>query len=307
VEPAFSGFPRFLRGPLGIGVAVIGLVVAADATIARYSWTYGLLKLPEVATLAIAAALLGLGIAGVVYTHRRLAQEIEAREARLAELREAALRARLMTLQAQIRPHFLFNALNSLAELVHGDADAAEQFVGDLAHLLRYSLRSSSDARVTLGQELEAVERYLRLERARLGSRLSVELQVDPQVREREIPGLVLQPLVENAVRHGIAPRPEGGSIRVSASEEGDRLVIRVEDDGPGLPPSVRQRLAEPRAVDALAPAGPTGTGGAGGGLANVRQRLALTYRDNGTLALEEGSRGTRLVLRLPRHAGGER
>ena len=282
---AYSAFPRFLRLPLNGGVALIGVFGASWATLARYSVPYWVLRWREAAAIGAAATMLGLGIAAVVYTHRRLQKEIEAREARLAALREAELQARLRALQAQINPHFLFNALNSLAELVHGDPDDAEQMVGDLAHLLRYSLRSSAAGLVPLSQELEAVERYLRLERTRLGDRLRVEIDVRDEVGTAEVPGLVLQPLVENAVQHAVAPRADGGTIRIAAARRDGDVHIVVEDDGPGMEDDAGHEQV--------------GTGGAGGGLANVRQRLALsTGGELEVLRAEAG--GARIVLTIP-------
>jgi len=295
VGQIYAAFPPFLRRPLDFGVALIGVFLGVWTTLLRFPLPYWVLKWREAAALPAAAALLGLGIAAVVYTHRRLQREIEQREARMAALREATLKARLRALQAQINPHFLFNSLNSLSELVHGDPDEAEQMVGDLAHLLRYSLRSSAEGLVPLSQELEAVQRYLRLERARLGDRLDVAFDIDERARGIAVPGLVLQPLVENAVAHAVAPRPEGGAIRVSARLGDDGLRIAVEDDGPGLSDEQLRQFQGDAGTDAPK----VGTGGAGGGLANARQRLVLSTGGDFNVALRpEG--GTRVELRVP-------
>ena len=265
VLPTYRPLPPFLRGPLDIAVGLLGTGIAAWATLVRFSIPYWALRWREAVSLVGLLLVGGLAVAALVYTYRRLAVEVERREAEMAQLREAGLRARLSALQAQINPHFLFNALNSLAELVHGDPDVAEDRVGDLAHLLRYSLRSSASGLVSLDQELQAVDRYLNLERVRLGDRLRVELDVDPDLRGARIPGLSLQPLVENAVRHAVASRPEGGTIRVSAAIEAGKVRIAVQDDGPGLPDDVRGRLAAVAAGEASAAPAPAGTGGAGG------------------------------------------
>jgi sensor histidine kinase YesM len=295
VAQGYAAFPLFLRRPLDAGVALVGTFLGCWITLAGYPFPYWILRWREALALPAAAALLGMGIAAVVYTFRRLQQEIEEHEARLAALREAELRARLRALQAQINPHFLFNSLNSLAEMVHGDADEAEQMVGDLAHLLRYSLRSSASGMVTLDQELESVRRYLRLERVRLGDRLRVVEDIGDGVGAAEMPGLVLQPLVENAIKHAVAPRPDGGTLRIRARREADDVVVIVQDDGPGLTDEDIQRYA---AGSAPSPEAAVGTGGAGGGLASAQQRLALARR--GELRVGRGDDGgTRIELRL--------
>ena len=297
VAQAYAAFPPFLCRPLDAGVVMVGTFLGSWATLAGYPLPYWVLRWREALTLPAAAALLGMGIAAVVYTFRRLQLEIEDREARLAALREAELRARLRALQAQINPHFLFNALNSLAEMVHGDADEAEQMVGDLAHLLRYSLRSSASGMVTLDQEMASVRRYLRLEGVRLGDRLRVEEHIADDVATAELPGLVLQPLVENAVKHAVAPRPEGGIVRVEARRDGDGVTVVVEDDGPGLGETELARYGGDDG-GTEAPAAPVGTGGAGGGLASAQQRLTLARRGRLRVGRSELG-GTRIELRL--------
>ena len=303
VATGYTGFPRFLRLPLDTGVSLIGLLIASATTMVMYPLAYWALKLPQVILFPVVVVALGLGIASVVYTHGRLAREIEKQEARLAALKQEELRARLSALQAQINPHFLFNALNTLAELVHADPDHADEFVGDLAHLLRYSLRSSAVDQVPLAQELEAVERYLRLEKVRLGDRLSVELVIADEVREIPVPGLTVEPLVENAVKHAISPRAEGGTIRVEAGLVDGQLQIVVADDGPGLPAEVLERLERCAGGAPLADGvDSAGTGGAGGGLASAQQRIVLAYEGAATMNVESSAEGgTRVELRIPR------
>lgn len=300
-RPSYGSFPGYLRRPIDTGVVLFGAILTSWATLAREPTSVWLLRWREAVTLPILATVLGLGLVGVVYSHARLRREIEEARAREAALRESALRARLRALQAQINPHFLFNAFNALAELTHADPEVAEQMVGDLAHILRYTLRSSAEGIVHLDRELEVIRRYLRVEKARLGDRLRVLEEIAPDTLKRQLPGLVLQPLVENAVLHAVAPRRDGGTIRIEVVARQDHLRIRVDDDGPGLPASIQDALAVDHAeAIAIERASRGGTGGAGGGLVNVRQRLLLRYRGAATLETVELSPGTRIEVRIP-------
>jgi len=308
VAPNYASFPNFLRRPLNLAVVSIATIFAVWATLAapRFaSLTYFLSVAPRAIALAGAGMLLGLVVATGVYTHARMRLEVEESRIRESVLRETALRAQLKALQAQINPHFLFNALNALAELTHDDPDRAEELIEDLSFLLRYSLRSSAVETVPLAQELEAVERYLRIERARLGSRLVVEQTVDAGVGQVRVPGLILQPIVENAVQHAVAVRPEGGRVRIEVRSEVGGLRVVVDDDGPGLPAKVREQLGGFAAVAALAGvdrAVDAGTAGAGGGLGNVQKRLALSYRGAARMRFLESPEGSsRVQIEVPR------
>lgn len=301
VRPNYADFPPFLRQPVDIGVMVVGTILFSWATLARQPSSYWLLRWREAVTLPIVAAALGLGLAGAIYSHARMRREIEQARAREAALREATLRAQLRALQAQINPHFLFNAFNAAAELTHDDPASAEQLIGDLAHLLRYSLRSSATGTVPLVQELETIDRYLRIEQIRLGDRLRFARNIEPGAENLQIPGLVLQPLVENAVQHAIAPRTDGGAVSLTVRRVDAVAHIVVQDDGPGMPEAIIARLQaisfdEPHADSFLA----RGSGGAGGGLANVAQRLALGYRGAASLSVQRLDPGTRIELRIP-------
>jgi sensor histidine kinase YesM len=308
VAPNYASFPNFLRRPLNLAVVLIGTIFAVSATLAAprfLSLAYFLSVWPQAIILAGAGILLGLVVAAGVYTHARMRHEVEESRIREAVLRETALRAQLKALQAQINPHFLFNALNAMAELTHDDPDRAEELIEDLSFLLRYSLRSSAVETVPLDQELEAVERYLRIERARLGSRLTVEQAIDAGIGQTHVPGLILQPIVENAVQHAVATRPEGGRVRIEVQSVEGGLCICVDDDGAGLPPTVYEQLEGFAAVAALAGvdrAVDTGTGGAGGGLRNVQKRLALSYRGAARMSfLKSPDGGTRVQIEVPR------
>ncbi|HEU4670719.1 MAG TPA: histidine kinase [Dyella sp.] len=194
----------------------------------------------------------------------------------------AAAQAQVAALQARIRPHFLFNSMNTVAALVRVDPDAAERTVEDLSELFRAALGEQGDADDTLAGEWALVDRYLAIEQLRLGDRLRVRRDLADLPGDFPLPRLLLQPLVENAVRHGIQPLREGGEIRLEGRRERDMLVIAVSNP---LPPEPAPR-------------------GNGQGLDNVRQRVA--YRYGARARVEAGPRGDRFVVRLclPAQAG---
>ena len=169
--------------------------------------------------------------------------------------------------------------------VVHEDEDQAEDLVTDLASMMRYVLDSSS-THVTLAQELDVVERLLRIEKARLGDRLRYAIDLDPSVASPSLPGLLVQPLVENAVQHGIARRTEGGTVRVQATRGDDAVHIGVEDDGQGPDAALVAALTAPLTDDTHP-----------GGLRNVVERVRLGWPDGSAfLAIE----GARLTLSIP-------
>jgi signal transduction histidine kinase len=188
-----------------------------------------------------------------------------ARDARSKQVRASRLEARLAeaqldVLRMQLHPHFLFNTLNTISALMHRDLRAADRMLALLGDLLRDSFEKIKAQEVTLKQELGFLEKYLEIEKTRFRDRLIVETAVDPLVLDAEVPNLILQPLVENAIRHGIARRREPGRIRLEAFRDQDRLELRVKDNGPGLP-------------------GEGATGSRGGvGLANTQARLRQLY-----------------------------
>lgn len=193
-----------------------------------------------------------------------------------------ALSAQVRALQARIQPHFLFNSLNAVASLIGEDPARAERALERVSALFRYALDVSADPTVPLADELESLEGYLELERLRFPERLHVSVQVEPGVGRVPVPPLVLQPLVENAVRHGIAPRADGGRLEIEIGSDETTLRVRIEDDGSG-------------------PSGGT-NGGAGVALADLRERLALLYGDGASLCVDRGALGgCRVALRLPR------
>jgi signal transduction histidine kinase len=273
----------------------LAMLVASLLTLGGHPWAYLVLRWRESLVLAAAAFAVALSLVGVVSIGRAVAKQAAEREGRIAALREHALTARLSALQAQIQPHFLFNTLNTLAELVHEDAHLAEDMITDLAEMMRFNLRCSVSG-VLLSEELDTTQRYLRIETARLGeARLRVELDIEPDCLEISVPGLLVQPLVENAVQHAVAPRPEGGTVRIRTWSTDTGVCVEVSDDGPGLPAAV---LAELDSTERPS----RGTAGAGGALHSVKQRLALAWpTDQARLIATTDSDGTCLTLHLPR------
>jgi Histidine kinase/Histidine kinase-, DNA gyrase B-, and HSP90-like ATPase len=198
------------------------------------------------------------------------------------ELRELTSRAQIRALQAQIRPHFLFNTLNVLSNLIHTDPRKAEDLTEELASVFRYTLDATRTEWVSLEDELRFVTSYLRIEKARFEGRLGYLIDMEPQTETVRIPPMILQPVVENAVRHGIASRIEGGVVRLSASLSAGQLVLIVEDSGSGLK---TEENPDRRGI----------------GLKNVRDRLKHIYRDEAILRLSAlQPTGTRVTLTLP-------
>jgi signal transduction histidine kinase len=221
------------------------------------------------------ATWLYLMVAGISYAIRAQ-RRTHAMEAATAEARLLAQQAQLAALRAQVNPHFLFNALHSVGALVASDPVRADRALEQLGDLLRYALHAEDQ--VSFGREWAFTQDYLAFEELRLGSRLRVETQVDDAARGVLVPPLILQPLVENAVRHGIADRPEGGRIALRARVADHRLLLTVEDDGPG------------NGVKA----------GNGVGVGSVRERLAVLYGGTASLETRRLPHGYRVSLDLP-------
>jgi two-component system LytT family sensor kinase len=212
---------------------------------------------------------------------------------RLEASAEQAAQAELRALRAEISPHFVYNALTVIAALVSSDPDRSRELMLDFADYIRYSLANHGEY-TTVADEFHAIETYLALQRAVLGERLQVQVRVAPEVLAVALPYLVLQPLVENAIRHGIEPRTGTGHVQVRGEAEGNDCVISVEDDGLGMDPT--------RAEDILAGRGGTDSVG----LANVDRRLRNVYGPWYGLVVETArDEGTRVVVRIPRFQPG--
>ncbi len=214
-------------------------------------------------------------------------------------------RAEVLALRAQISPHFIYNALSTIASFVRTDPDRARELILDFADFTRYSFRAAGEYTV-LADELRNIDRYLTLERARFGAALDVRLQVAPEVLGVVLPFLALQPLVENAVRHGVAARG-GGTISIVARDEGTDCVIAVEDDGVGMDPELL-RTGDIDALDATSTAPTDETSGARVGLTNVDHRLRAAFGNNYGLVVETGvGAGTKVTMRVPKFRAGVR
>ncbi len=285
--PRLRGLAPAARVAL-LGLALLSGSVAGTALVLYFFPLFVLRDLKQ--TLAIGAinGLLALVVGGMVHAYDTLRWRLEetlreVEEVRLVEakLKEAAARAELSALQARINPHFFFNTLNTISSLLEEDPAKAEEVVQTLADLFRYTFRVADAGPVPLSDELEFVSGYLDIERARFGDRLRVVFEVEPEARRARLPGLALQPLVENAVVHGIAPIRSGGTVVVRARVRDGALSVEVADDGAGLSGPGAGLIRE------------------GHGLANVRQRLAACYRSRASLVLEAGPGGRGAIARV--------
>jgi two-component system LytT family sensor kinase len=216
--------------------------------------------------------------------------------AKLDESKQQLARAELRMLRAQISPHFLYNALNAISSLIRTDPEQARDLLQDFAEFTRYSFRSSS-LFTRLSDEIRNIERYLAIQHQRYQERLNVRLKIAPEVLNVVVPFLVLQPLVENAVQHGIAPKPGGGTVTVVAHDNGNEALISVEDDGIGMDAD--------RLFEDLKDAHKTG---AHVGLGNINQRMRSVFGDEYALMVETApGAGMKVILRVPKFFPGVR
>jgi len=281
-----------------LGLALFAGSIAGTALVLYFFPLFVLRDLRQALAVGAINGVLALIVGGVVHVYEglrwRLAESLrEVEEVRLAEtrLREQAARAELAALQARINPHFFFNTLNTISSLVEDDPERAGVIVETLAELFRYTFKVAEAGPVPLAEELEFVQCYLTIETARFGDRLRVVKEIEPAALAVRVPGLILQPLVENAVGHGLAPRRQGGTVRISARVADGSLLVEVGDDGVGLQEGSSGAIPE------------------GHGLDNVRQRLQTLFGARGSLDLgpAEGGRGTVARIRLPVQAAPSR
>lgn len=217
--------------------------------------------------------------------HERETSQLQAETAKLqTQLAEAKLSA----LNAQLNPHFLFNTLHAISSLVERDPRGVRRMIARLSELLRYSLDGGNENEVGLMREIDFLERYLEIMQIRFEGQLEIDVEIDDDARDAMVPSLILQPLVENAVKHGVEKISDAGKIRIVARRDGDRLVMTVSDNGPG--PAKIAKLDE-----------------AGVGLANIRQRLGQLYGTEASLTLAESpSGGTVAQIAMPFRSGVE-
>ena len=228
-------------------------------------------------------------IVGVVQAYRYYERYMSS-EVQLERMEKSYSQARLNALRMQLDPHFLFNALNTISSHVERDPKLTRLMIEHLGDLLRLSLESKDRQEVPLAEELAFLDHYLAIQKIRFGRRLRVDFEIAPQVRYASVPSLFLQPLVENAIRHGISHRASGGTVKVTAQAVNEKLVLRVSDDGAGLPAGWNVETST------------------GLGLSVTRERIAGLYpHGEGSFAIrsrEEG--GTIVEIVLPLRVIGE-
>jgi signal transduction histidine kinase len=273
------------RRVLTVSLSYVGGTVLASfgaAMIVNATLLPGFLGGPRsVLVSGMYAAVFSLLFTGINYARVFYFESVaraRAEEQARAELAQAELRA----LRAQVNPHFLFNTLNSIAALIAENPVAAEELTTRLAETFRYTLATSDRSHAPLGDELAFVRSCLEIERTRFGDRLRIEEAIEPGLDSVPVPTLLLQPLVENAVLHGVGARLEGVTVRITARRDGAHLVLEVADDGPGL-----DGAGEP---------------GNGFGLRSVRERLALAGPPHAIHIESAPGAGTRVRITLPLH-----
>jgi len=227
-------------------------------------------------TLMVYSTIVGLSYA-LAYN-----RESQAGVVRAAQLETRLVEARLRTLEAELHPHFLFNTLHAISTLVHTNPDAADRMISRLSDLLRLTFDRSGAPRVSLQEELEFLQKYLEIEQTRFHDRLSVRFEIDPETLDAEVPRLILQPLVENAIKHGVSPKPGSGLVQILARRNDDNLLLEVSDNGVGLSSGARDRLRK------------------GIGLSNTRDRLECLYGSRHKVEFSEDATGLAVRLEIP-------
>lgn len=265
-----------LAGLAAAGLALSWLVLEAVGTAGAQA-LYGL-SFHDYCRDHLHPFLLILLSVAAVQQYVLIGREAQGREAAQARLESSLARAKNQLLLSRLQPHFLYNAMNSIAALIHSDPEGADRMLTMLGDLLRMALESAPSPMIPLRQEVDMVATYLAIEQIRFQDRLQVHLEVPARLAKVLVPQFILQPLVENCLRHGIGPKVAGGRLEVKVSHEGDALLLVVQDDGMGF-----ESLHE------------------GVGLSNLRARMALLYPEGQPLEIFSlANKGTRVVVRIP-------
>ena len=218
-----------------------------------------------------------------IYQAVRYYRKYRERELATSKLEARLAQSRLQVLKMQLHPHFLFNTLNAISELIYKDRESAERMIGDLSDLLRLSFENLEVQEISLKQELEFLRKYLEIEQMRFHDRLVVEMEISPDTLDASVPNMILQPLVENAIKHGIAPRSTGGKIEIGAVRNNGSLELSVSDNGIGVPFNDVANVSD------------------GVGLSNTRRRLKHLYGDRHKFELSAAAlSGLKVNLRIP-------
>ena len=274
--------PDWMRLGLEMTFLLLDHVVGAVAALLVCSRIFGFEVIPSAAWLTVAAMVVVFPIIHGTEMALGFFRQVQEKERQEQQLKALATEAELKALKAQINPHFLFNTLNTIAELIHADSERAEATVERLAEMFRYVLNGSERGLVPLEEELAFLDDYLEIERVRFGDRLRITRGIAPDALGLLVPSLVLQPLVENTIRHGQGA--DGGvDLGIDIHIDGERAVIAISDQGPGMP--ARHKIGK----------------GPGHGLYNVDQRLRKTYGQ--AYGLEIGAnqpQGTIVALSIP-------
>jgi sensor histidine kinase YesM len=267
----------------GVTVAAQTIATERPDLAGQFNWTAEWLaayplELTRLVDWELMAAAAIVGIAHALFYYR----ETQKRAIREAQLETSLVEARLQALQHQLHPHFLFNTLHAVSALMHRDVDAADRMLVKLSDLLRLTLDSTTRTEQPLSEEMAFAEKYLEIEQVRLGARLEVVFDVDPDALDVLVPALILQPLVENAVKHGIAPYGRTGRIEITARRDGDMLALTVEDTGSG--PSDQQMSVLSTGI----------------GVANTRARLEHQFGSDFRFQLRRHDRGFMVMVAIP-------
>jgi LytS/YehU family sensor histidine kinase len=229
-------------------------------------------------TLMVYSTIVGLSYALSYY------REAQARAVKEATLETRLVEARLRTLEAELHPHFLFNTLHAISSLVHTNPDAADRMISRLSDLLRLTFDRSGAPGVSLQEEIEFLQKYLEIEQTRFHDRLRVNFDIDPETLDAEVPRMILQPLVENAIKHGVSPKPGEGLVQIASKRLGNTLWVEVSDNGVGLTAGARAQLRS------------------GVGLSNTRDRLECLYGQAHRIEFSDGAKGLAVRLEIPFH-----